>query len=314
VTELEPRSARVIWSEWVAANEADDRDRAGVLAEEMTRSVPDSFHAWFEAGLHSKAVRDWPTCAERNSRALDLFTAPIATEFDGANPAAWNLGIAATALGDWPTARRAWTAYGIAGLETGLDTGSDPIDRDYGLVPIRVNPDRPSLSVQDIPAFGATEVVWCWRRSPAHAVVASVPLPESGHRFRDVVLHDGEPKGTRRHGDAQVSVFDELDKLQDSAIPTWQAVVEGATIEDVAYLGDIAGPRGLGADNWSGIRLMCAGCSHCDPDTTHQHTPAHDEQAVLGLAGNEAQLRDCLTQWQHDRPMIGHVDLHPIWT
>jgi hypothetical protein len=129
-----------------------------------------------------------------------------------------------------------------------------------------------------------------------------------------VVLHDGEPKGTRRHGDAQVSVFDELDKLQDSAIPTWQAVVEGATVEDVAYLGDIAGPRGLGADNWSGIRLMCADYSHGDPDTKHQHTPAHDEQAVLGLAGNEAQLRDCLTQWQHDRPMIGHVDLHPIWT
>jgi hypothetical protein len=293
----------------MAANEANDRDRAGALAEEMTRSVPDSFHAWFEAGLHSKAVRDWPTCAGRNSRALDLFTPRIAEEFDGANPAAWNLGIAATALGDWSTARRAWTAYGIGGLET----GSEPIDLDYGLVPIRVNPDRPSLSVQDMPQFGATEVVWCWRRSPAHAVVASVPLPESGHRFRDVLLHDGEPKGTRRRGDAKVSVFDELEKLQDSEIPTWQAVVEGATVEDVAHLGDIAGARELGADNWSGINLMCTDCSHGDPDTRHLHTPVHDEQAVIGLAGHEAELRDCLTDWQHGRPMIRLIDLHPIW-
>jgi len=33
---------------------------------------------------------------------------------------------------------------------------------------------------------------------PAHAVIVRVPLPESGHRFRDVLLHDGEPRGTRR--------------------------------------------------------------------------------------------------------------------
>lgn len=110
-----------------------------------------------------------------------------------ANPAAWNLGIAATALGDWASARRAWTAYGI----TGIGDGVEEIDVDFGMAPIRLNPDRASLALEVQPAYGNTEVVWCWRRSPAHAVIASVPLPESGHRFRDVLLHDGEPKGTR---------------------------------------------------------------------------------------------------------------------
>jgi hypothetical protein len=43
------------------------------------------------------------------------------------------------------------------------------------------------------------------------------------------------------------------------------------------------------------------------------HTPVHDEQAVIGLAGHEAELRDCLTDWQHGRPMIRLIDLHPIW-
>jgi len=309
VTDAKPRGPREIWSEWMAANEAGDPARAGSLAEELTRSVPDSFHAWFEAGLRSKAIRDWTTCAERNARALDLFTPQIGGDFDGVNPAAWNLGIAATALGDWPAARQAWTAYGVKGLEP----GNAPIDVDFGQVPIRLNPDRPSLSVQDLPHFGDTEVVWCWRRSPAHAVIASVQLPESGHRFRDVLLHDGEPKGTRRRGEAVVSVFDELDKLQDSQIPTWQAVVDGTTAGDIGNLGDIAGPRGLGADNWSGIKVMCADCSHGDPDTRHQHPPAHDGQTLIGLAGAEPQLRDCLAEWQHSRPRIQLVDLQPLW-
>jgi hypothetical protein len=34
---------------------------------------------------------------------------------------------------------------------------------------------------------------------------------------------------------------------------------------------------------------------------------------VIGLAGHEAELRDCLTDWQHGRPMIRLIDLHPIW-
>jgi hypothetical protein len=128
VTDTKPRGPREIWSDWMAANEAGDRDRAGSLAEELTRSVPDSFHVWFEAGLHSKGVRDWTICAERNTRALDLFTPQIAEDFDGVNPAAWNLGIAATALGDWSAARQAWTAYGI----TELEPGNAPIDVNSG--------------------------------------------------------------------------------------------------------------------------------------------------------------------------------------
>lgn len=75
-----------------------------------------------------------------------------------------------------------------------------------------------------------------------------------------------------------MSVFDELEKLQDSKIPTWQALVEDATAQDVAHLGDIAGDiagaRGLGADNWSGINLRCTDCSHGDPDPRHLHTPS----------------------------------------
>lgn len=271
--------------------------------------APDSFRAWFEAGLHAKARRQWARCAEWNASAMGLFGAAEAEEFDGVNPAAWNLGVAATAVGDWDTARRAWSAFGI----DGVDGGSGPIDVDFGHVPVRINPDRPSLPLQVVPEYGATEVVWCWRRSPAHAVVASVPLPESGHRFRDVLLHDGEPKGTRRRGEVEISVFDELERLEDSEIPTWQAVVEGVSDDDIGAWGDLAGSRGLGADNWSGMAVLCSDCSHGSPDPTHSHAPAPQGAVTLGLAGERDDLATCLDEWSSTRRGVTVSSLELLW-
>ena len=293
----------------MAANDAGDAERGGQLALEMTQVAPKSFFAWFEAGLHAKARHDWRRCMEWNRQAARLFGPDEAQEIGDANPAAWNLGIAATALGDWATARHAWTQYGVEGL----DSGSDPIDMNLGQVPIRLNPDRPSLSLQVVPEYGATEVVWCWRRSPAHAVIASVPLPESGHRFRDVLLHDGEPKGTRWLGDSEVSVFDELEKLQDSGMPTWQAQVSGATAADVDAFGDIVGQRGLGVDNWSGMNLLCSSCSHGSPDPSHSHQPAPEGTTTLGLAGPESDLSQCFDVWTESRPELSVTNVELLW-
>ncbi|GAT86901.1 hypothetical protein CVCC1112_1560 [Paenarthrobacter nicotinovorans] len=106
-----------MWADWQAANEAADAGSAGKYASELLKVTPDSFFSWFEAGLLSKARANWAESVERNQRALDLFTERDAIEFGGASPAAWNLGIAATALGDWATARRAWAAYGLAGFD-----------------------------------------------------------------------------------------------------------------------------------------------------------------------------------------------------
>lgn len=303
------RTPREIWSDWMDANEAGDPTRASELAAEMLTAAPDKFVAWFEAGLLSKALANWPDARARNERAVSLFTSEDAEAYDGQNPAAWNLGIAATALGDWATARRAWRTFGM----TTIDEGDDPIDVDYDMSPIRLNPDRPTLTHQQVPNLGETEVVWCWRRSPAHAVIASVPLPESGHRFRDSVLHDGEPKGTRRLGDREVAVFDELALLETSGLPTFQAQVENASPDDLEALTQIVGPRGLGLDEWSGIRVMCSECSHGSPDADHSHDPLRSDVLCLGLAGAEHDLRDCLALWTSQRSHLNVVDLELLW-
>lgn len=303
------RTAKAVWSEWMEANDAGDAERAGQLATEMTRVAPESFHSWFEAALHAKARRDWPQCLAWNLRAAELFGEKEASQFGGVNPAAWNLGIAATALGDWATARRAWTMYGVGGF----DDATGPIDMNLGDAPVRLNPDRPSLSLQTVPEFGVTEVVWCRRRSPAHAVIANVPLPESGHRFGDVLLHDGEPKGTRWLGDRELSVFDEIDKLHASEVATWQAHVENATPDDVSALGDIAQRYGLGADNWSAMNMLCSACSHGSPDPEHSHEPSSDDMTTLGLAGLEDDISQCLDEWTSDRRDLRVLDVEFLW-
>lgn len=302
-------SPREIWADWLDANEKGDVTRAGSCAVALTEAAPTSFHSWFEAGLHAKARRDWDRCRAWNSRALELFGDPESEEFGGANPAAWNLGIAATALGDWDTARRAWTVYGIGGLED----GTGPIDGNFGLAPIRLNPDRPSLDLEVPARYGDTEVVWCWRRSPAHAVVASVPLPQSGHRFRDVILHDGEPKGSRRTGDQEVSVFDEIVRLCESGMPTWQAQVSAPSLAEVETVGDFFGERGLGADNWSGMNILCSDCSHGSPSADHHNEKPSDGTMILGLAGHEDDLARALEVWTAARPGVSVLALDLIW-
>jgi hypothetical protein len=302
------RGPQDVAREWLEADEAGDTARLDLLVRELTELAPDSFEAWFEAAMHSKARCEWPDAVDRNRRAMALYSDRQRAEFRGENAPAWNLGIAATALADWETARWAWAEYGIAAIEP----GTEPIDQDFGLSPIRINPDRPSLRHQVVPAYGDTEVVWCWRRSPAHAVISSVPLPESGHRFRDVVLHDGEPKGQRSLDGQEMPVFDELARLEDSGLPTWQAQTTGAAAVDLQALGDLAGPAGLGVDNWSGVKVMCSDCSHGSPGQ-HDHAPAAADAAMLGLAGPEAELRACLDNWLADRPHLTLSDLTYLW-
>jgi tetratricopeptide (TPR) repeat protein len=238
-------------------------------------SAPGYAHAWFNLGLVYKAERDWIRTAVCNRRALEL----DASEGD---PAYWNLGIAATALREWDTARWAWRGYGIA-----ITGEAGPIEMDFGMAPVRINPDS------------AAEVVWGWRLDPARAVIANVPLPSSGHRWHDVVLHDGEPTGQRVVGDDVYGVFDEIEVWERSQMPTWECLVD-APADAIADLRARFDEHRCALEVWTdSIRELCRTCSMGSAAADHDHGAfrASAGGSHVGIAAPRALAERLLDEW-----------------
>lgn len=171
-------------------------------AEQATRLAPHWRSPWFNLAVAYKHALRWRDVLYAVDRALEL----VRGDDESDAGLHWNAGIAATVLRDWPRARASWT---VAGVE--LPDGTGPIELELGPTPIRVALD------------GDTEVLWCDRFDPCQALIKSVPLPESGRRYGDLVVHDGEPRGHRRLGDREVAVFDELTVIGKSNYGTCDA-------------------------------------------------------------------------------------------
>ena len=185
------------------AAEVQDWPVVAACYEEFLTAFPDtpiSAELWFDAALANKFLRNWPKAYELGRQA-----ALRAGEPEG-NPAWWNLGIAATMVGDWGTAREAWTNYGVP-----LHPGEGEIEDGFGTALVRLDPD------------GDAEVVWVRRICPTRARVLSVPYGE--RRFGEIVVHDGAPTGERRVDGHTFAVFDELALWQASTTSTWRAQV-----------------------------------------------------------------------------------------
>ena len=227
---------------------------AEVLLRQMLARAPEWAAGWFELGLIAKLRHDWEACRDANARALALG--------DGrpGDPAAWNLGIAATALGDEETAARAWATYG-AGIPSG----------DRSLVPVRLNPAPRYPGQRPLLVDGTEhrpEIVWTERLGPAHGVVTTVPMPGSGHRYGDVVLHDGEPSGAHAAPDgASVPLFDEVARLSAGPHPTIPVLVTVPGEGDLAALLGALTEVGLPAEDWTAsVREVCDECADGAPE------------------------------------------------
>jgi hypothetical protein len=170
---------------------------------------------------------------------------------------------------------------------------------------VRLNPEPQQPGESPVLVDGeahATEVVWIDRLSPAHGVVLNVPTPASGHRFRDVVLHDGVPTGERRSGDRLVPVFDELALLERSPLPTLEVEVRGADDAGLEELVDAFEARGLGATEWARtVRVLCRACSEGAPVDAagHDHAPAGTTGGLrrVALAATPDVAEELLARW-----------------
>lgn len=260
-------------------DEAVSAYRAAIEAD-PTWSVP-----WYNLGLLHKYRGEWPQSAECSLKAVEL---------DDSDQAAWwNLGIASTASDDWPQAREAWARCGI-----GLPEGKGPIEEDFGLTPIRLDP------------LGRGEVVWCDRIDPARAIIRNMPLPESGHRFGDLLLHDGAPNGSRVRNGEEVPVFDSLGLLRQSEYLTYILDIPGSTEEQRSLLSDVALGLGRAAEDWSqSVSFLCRRCSEGTPHERHDNDlrNTRPELAVAAAARDSSEIAELVGVWKAKTGFDGYV-------
>ncbi len=244
---------------------------------------------WFNLGLVYKSQRRWREMMVCNRHSL-------ACGSDEQDPAFWNLGIAATALRDWETARRAWGGYGFT-----IPEGSGPLEMDLGPSPLRINPTE------------SGEVVWGGRLDPARIRIDSIPVGGSGHRWHDIVLHDGEPRGTRTVGEIEYPVFDELERWEESRVPSWECLL-GGDETDLAEAEEGFQRAGWALENWTtSIRRLCRSCSEGRTgDHPHGSFPADEPGFHVGIAAPRVEAVELLDRWLEAGGRRRRTDLFPL--
>jgi hypothetical protein len=265
------------YSAYDAGNLAEARARFDALLA-VAPNAPD-YH--YMQGLVCKYLGDWPVSLHHNLRSIALRT-------EGDEASRWNAAIAATAIGDWNQARRQWADCGID-----IPENRGAIDATFGVASIRLNP------------WSSGETLFGRRIDPVRARLINVPLPDSGYRYGDVVLHDGAATGQRRFHQSMVPVFNAMQRLEASEFHTFAVFVTCPQREDLAALVDARVPGVAFIEDWTdGIFHYCLRCSygaphrHRDEDTNANADVWRPERSLGIAAQSRHSVAKLLAQWK----------------
>lgn len=278
------QQAEALHEQAVALEGADD-DQALRLYHEALRLDPERPSTLYNIGLIHKYRGEWAESLDFNRRAVELRPDDEATN--------WNLAIAATALCDWVTVRAAWQRLGID-----VPAGTGPIEADFGMTPVRLNPDD------------SGEVVWGRRIDPVRVRISNVPYPSSGFRFGDIVLNDGAHTGSRTWGGREYGVFNVLQLHTPSRMTTFELDVEVDSPGDVEALDELVSVAGGSVQDWTAtVRILCKACSEGTPHDHHDQNGGRDERwnparALGASATDETQLRAAVARWAGPRRRV----------
>lgn len=260
-----------------------------VNAEKFYLSAVRSDNSWsvpyFNLGLLYKRWKKWAKSLTYNEMALEHNP-----EDEGAW---WNLGIAATALKSWPKARRAWKRFGID-----IPKGTGPILLELGMVPIRLNAENEN-----------TEVVWCERIDPARAVIFhNIPLPNSGYRWKDIILHDGAPVDMRKIDGQDVPVFDALELFEKSNFKTYEINVFTPREEDMKRLLELSEEyENLMIEDWTdNVNLV-----YKKGEKDNSRTTSWNQERSFGIASeSREEVENLINRWiteSEDRILLSEI-------
>ena len=271
------RRAEKLHREAQQLDDAGETEAAIATYREAIALDPDKAESHYNLGLIYKYRGDWHASFEFNRQANRL---------DPQDEAArWNLAIAATALRNWATARAKWAEHGIA-----MEGDAGPIEMDFGVTPVRLNPQ------------GDAEVVWATRIDPARARIDNIPFLESGFHYGDVVLNDGAPVGYREWDGREYPVFNVLERFEPSAYSTCVANVVAASQADLDALDGLFAATRSHCEDWTRTtRMLCKACSEGRPHDHHDpvQEDAWSPQRRLGVALHpDDDVRQILERWQ----------------
>ncbi|MDQ8051338.1 hypothetical protein [Luteibacter sp.] len=257
---------------YAAWDRGELKDASNGFAE-LLRREPDNPNFHYMQGLAHKYLRDWRTSLHHNLRSQAL-------REEKCESSLWNAGIAATALGDWAQARHSWAACGIK-----VPDGDGPVDADFGVVSIRLNP------------WGRGETLFARRIDIVRARLLNVPLPESGYQFGDIVLHDGAQTGSRFDGEVKVPVFNAMARLAPSEFKTFTAFVSCDDKAGIEELLSSSAPGVAYIEDWTdSVQYYCLRCSYNVPHrhATTDEAGSWEPDRNLGFAAQSRQLVEAL--------------------
>lgn len=262
-------------SNWLneRGRETSNSSLAGALFRLASLADPHWSTPWYNLGFQAKYEGRWGQSLRFNKRAAALSPRDQAGW--------WNLGIAATALRNWPEARHAWKAAGC-----NLPDGAGEVSMPPVTACVRLNPEQ------------AGEVVWGERLDPARIRVLNVPLPESKRRYRDIILNDGAANGTRTWNGEDFPVFDELEVWERSPFSTFHVQMKFPDEEAEIGLAKLCAQHEFGVEDWSTIRLLCRKCSQGHPEPHECVNVPADGFRNFGLAArSRMEVEKVLGQW-----------------
>ncbi len=236
--------------------------------------------SYFQVGSYYKSQKQWVQSLQYSQRAIEL---------DPAHQAArWNAGIAATALQRWDLA---WQTWNDCGYDTAQRVG--PVELNLGLALARLIPEASS----DVDP----EVVWATRVDPVRGRIDSIPYPESGYHFGDVVLLDGAQTENSADDDTEFPILNVLQIFQPSDYQTAIAQIRITQNDDLKSLYRVFSSTPHELEDWtSNIHQLCQQCdSHphlhsvCDKDS------AWFAERTLGVAVyRKENVQNLFSQWQ----------------
>jgi len=250
-----------------------DSYHAFKLYKRVLKLAPEWSEPYLALGRLYHQRREWKPSFYYFKKAVALLP--------GHREAWWSLGIAAVALKKWRLARSIWYKFGLAQLPK--------------------TPEGLRLTYN-----GTFEILWMLAIDPARAQILSVPHPDSGFHFRDVVLYERKPVGHHIVAHKRVPVYAELGCFKRSPYQTFSCLIHDVSAAQIQQLERMCYDARLGFEIWSNAaRGMVIDNPQAFPEyygrsiLPPENTAKNQDQALIAIAAtHQAEVLHVLDAWQ----------------